>query len=181
MNPSDSVKQLTFSAMLAALTFLGTFILRIPMPVLGYIHIGDAFVLLSGAILGPLYGGLAAATGAMLADLLGGYAAWMPGTFVIKFLMAAVVAAILRFPKGKKHILTLLAGAAGEIVMCIGYFLYDLFLLHLSGSGLAAAAALSAAGIPLNMIQGIAGIILAGLLMPVFQRLFAGTAAPSGN
>ncbi len=39
--------------------FLATFIIKIPV-FQGYIHLGDAFTLLSGIILGPLYGALPA-------------------------------------------------------------------------------------------------------------------------
>ena len=62
------------SAMFAALILVATFIIKIPTPGTGgYIHPGDAFVILSGVILGPLYGGAAAAIGSALADILGGY------------------------------------------------------------------------------------------------------------
>ena len=53
-------------------------------------------MLISAWMLGPLYGGAAAGIGSALADLLSGYAHYVPGTFAIKFLMAAAAALILR-------------------------------------------------------------------------------------
>ena len=85
MQKSNPTKTIAVTAMFAALTLLATSVLKIPTPTMGYIHIGDAFVLLSGICLGPIYGGLAAGIGSALADLLGGYVAWVPGTFLIKF------------------------------------------------------------------------------------------------
>ena len=49
----------------------------------GYIHAGDALVLLAAYVLGPLWGSLAAALGSSLADLMAGYVQYFPGTFVI--------------------------------------------------------------------------------------------------
>ena len=92
MKSQISAKTLASAAMFAALTFLATSVLKIPTPTLGYIHIGDAFVLLSGVLFGPLTGGLAAGLGSALADLLGGYVIWAPFTFVVKFLTAFTAA-----------------------------------------------------------------------------------------
>ena len=49
----------------------------------GYVNLGDCAVPLSAWILGPVYGGVAAGVGSMLADLLSGYAHYAPGTFLI--------------------------------------------------------------------------------------------------
>ncbi len=58
---------------MAALTCIATMIIHIPTPGLGYIHFGDGMVLLSGILLGPLYGSLSAGIGSMLADVFSGY------------------------------------------------------------------------------------------------------------
>ena len=58
--------------------------------------------------------------------------------------------------------------------MTAGYFLYNILIVSLVSStadaGLAAAAAVSLAEIPFNLIQGCAGIVLAAILYPVFSR-----------
>ena len=71
-----------------ALTFVSTMFIRVPL-VLGYINLGDAFVLLSVFILGPVYGTIAAGVGSALADLFG-YITYAPGTLLIKTVMAIV-------------------------------------------------------------------------------------------
>ena len=71
-------KKLIFAALFAALTCVATMIIKVPTPTMGYIHPGDSIVLLSGFLLGPLYGGLAAGIGSMFSDLFGGYFSYAP-------------------------------------------------------------------------------------------------------
>ena len=82
------ILKMVMTALFAALTFVATYIIRIPTVTGGYIHLGDCFVLLSGWMLGPVYGVLAAGIGSMLTDIAAGYVAWAPATLVIKGLVA---------------------------------------------------------------------------------------------
>lgn len=182
MKGKTTVRTITFTGIFAALTLLATYIIKVPTPTMGYIHLGDTFVILSGLFLGPVYGSLAAGIGSGLSDLLGGYAAWVPGTFIIKFLTALTAAKLFqllsRRNKGKaSERAVIVSGVAGEIVMVFGYFLYNILMLTLTagaltGAGLASAAAASLAEIPFNVVQGLAGIILSSILYPVLYRAF---------
>ncbi|HHV11212.1 MAG TPA: ECF transporter S component [Clostridiales bacterium] len=162
MRNNDKIMKLVTAAVLAAMTCVVTMILPIKIPYGngGYIHPGDGFVLLSGIILGPVYGGFAAAIGSMLADLLSGYAQYAPITFIIKFLAAALGAISYRKIRERSVIL---AGILGGIVVTLGYFLYDSFL-----SGSAAAAS---AGVPFNLLQNIMGIVIASIILPLLLRV----------
>ena len=94
---SDGIKKTTKAALLAALTFAATMLIRIPVPATGgYVHPGDALVFLGGALVGPLYGFLGAGIGSALADVAGGYMVYVPATFVIKGLAALVTAGCMR-------------------------------------------------------------------------------------
>lgn len=179
-----STKQIAFTAMFAALILMATYVFKIPTPAVGYIHVGDGFVLLAGIFLGPGLGGLAAGIGSGLSDLIGGYPVWVPGTFVIKFLTALIAAILYRFlnQKIRKTKLAVsipavvISGIVGEIVMIFGYFLYNILIISLtngsfSGTGLASAVTLSVTEIPFNVIQGVVGIVLASLLAPLFSKL----------
>ena len=54
---NKSLKNLVMAALFAALSCVATSIIRIPTPGTGgYIHPGDAIVILSGVFLGPVYG-----------------------------------------------------------------------------------------------------------------------------
>ncbi|HKL99136.1 MAG TPA: ECF transporter S component [Mobilitalea sp.] len=156
---TDQLRKYVTAALMAAMTCVATFILHIPTPGGGYIHPGDAFVLLSGIILGPLYGSLAAGTGSLLADLLAGYAVYAPATFILKAL-AAVVAALI-FRRGKMGTV-ILAGFLGGAIITSGYFIYEFFLYGFAGA---------LKQIPPNGIQNVSGIILSVLLFPLLRKI----------
>ena len=72
MNTPNKTLKLVVAALFAALTTVATMFIQIPT-LKGYIHLGDCFVILSGILLGPVYGACAAGIGSMLADVLTGY------------------------------------------------------------------------------------------------------------
>ena len=154
--------KLVMAALFAAMTCVATMVIKIPIPATGgYINIGDCIVLLSGILLGPLYGGLAAGIGSAMADLFSGYAAYAPATFLIKGLMAAMIGLFVKNLSKKSMIKTAISAVLAECLMVFGYFFFEAVFM---GYGLAAAA-----GIPGNAIQGIAGIVLTLILIPVFR------------
>ena len=78
-----------------------TYIIKVPtLGTNGYVNIGDTMVLLSAWLIGGIYGGLAAGIGSAMSDLIAGYTTYVPGTLVIKLLMA--IAAWLIFKAIKK-------------------------------------------------------------------------------
>src|SRR5574344_426268 len=85
-------QKIVMAALFAALTCVATFSIRIPIVATnGYIHPGDAIVVLTGLLLGPVYGFMAAGIGSALADALGGYWLYVPVTFFVKGIIATVV------------------------------------------------------------------------------------------
>lgn len=116
----------------------------------------------------PWYGGAAAGIGSALADLLSGYAHYVPGTFAIKLVMAVAAALIFRAAtkKGLSASSVLLGQIAGgvvaEVIMVLGYFAYASLWL---GKGLAAAAS-----IPGNIVQGVFGLVAATVVYTVLSR-----------
>lgn len=89
-NTSSLVLKMVLAGMMAALAFVGPYALHFPY-LTGTIHAGDGFVFLSGILLGPLWGGIAAAIGMSGFDIFSGFAVWAPFTFVIKLIMAVIV------------------------------------------------------------------------------------------
>lgn len=159
--------KLTITAMFAALACIATMLIQIPSPTNGYINLGDCIVILSGLMLGPVYGGLAAGIGSMLADVLSGYMYYAPGTFTIKFLMAVAAYFVYRLLSDKVKlpyaIAALAASLAAEAIMVLGYFVYAAVFL---GGGLGAAA-----GIPANIVQGLAAMIISILLYSILRKI----------
>lgn len=179
---SSRLRLAVTSALFAALTFVGTFIIKVPTVTNGYIHPGDGFVILSGVFLGPLWGGLAAGFGSMLSDLIAGYITYVPATFIIKALVAVIAsgltALLQKFMQNKKNVVPVITGGVvGEIFMVIAYFVFETFLAVFTATGgftassFNAALAASAAGIPANIIQGVFGVIIAAVLYPILRPL----------
>lgn len=120
---------MVMAALMAALTCVATLAFQIPLPGSGYVHLGDAAVLISGWLLGPVYGAIAAGLGSMLADVFSGYLIYAPATLIIKALSALLAGICLRkisFPT------LLLSGLCGGIIVPVGYFLYEIVLLGFS-------------------------------------------------
>lgn len=155
------IRKLVMSALLAALVFVATMVIRIPSPTGGYVNLGDGFVLLSGWLLGPWYGAATAGIGAMLTDLLAGYTYYVPATLIIKALDAMVAALIWR-SMGHKRGALVVSGIVGELIMVAGYFGFTALLL---GKGLGAALS-----IPGDLVQGATGIVIGIVLMKLFER-----------
>lgn len=156
-------QKIVFSALLASLVCVATMIIKIPSPLKGYINLGDCVVLLSGWILSPVYGFLAAGVGSGLADIFSGYALYAPATFVIKGLMALVAHFLFKMMSKKFPTLPsrIISGTLSEIIMVGGYFIFEGFLYGFIPS---------AVNIPANAVQGVAGLILGVVLVRVFEK-----------
>lgn len=181
MRSLKDVKFLVAAALFAALTCVATMAIKVPTPTFGYVHLGDGLVLLSGLILGPVYGSLTAGIGSAMADLLSGYAIWAPGTFVIKAVTALIAALVYRFMREllkekAEYGAIVVSGAAGEAFMVFGYFLYNIIVVSatnaaFNSAGIAAAVTESAAEIPFNIVQGVMGIVISVVLIPVLKMV----------
>lgn len=162
MNNNTNLKQIVMTALFAALACVATMSIRIPTPGTGgYIHPGDAIVILSGVILGPVWGLLAAGIGSAMADLLGGYFIYVPITFAVKGLIAFIAGMIYhRLGKTSKtqYTAVILGGITDIILVAGGYFLCEIPLYGVSAA---------AASIPANLIQGLGGLIIAFVLYPL--------------
>lgn len=158
----EKVRRLVRAALMAVLCLVMTKVVTIPAPT-GYVNLGDCAVLLSAWLLGPVYGGLAAGTGAALADLLNGYAAYVPGTFLVKLAMGMAAGLIFqRLERRAPLAAHLLGAAAAESMMAAGYFVYESLIL---GVGLAASAS-----IPANLVQGAIGAAAGTALISALEK-----------
>lgn len=156
------LKKIVMAALFAAFACVATMSIRIPTPGTGgYIHPGDAVVILAGVILGPGWGLLAAGIGSALADLIGGYFFYVPITFVIKGAVA-FTAGVIYHKAGKtpkSRVAAVILGGAGDILLVAGgYFLCETMVYG---------AAAAAASVPANLIQGISGLVIGLFLYPI--------------
>lgn len=157
-------KKLVTAALFAALACVATMIIKILSPLKGYLNIGDCIVLLCGWMLSPVYGFVAAGLGSGLADLLSGYLVYAPATFIIKGLMALIACYTFKLiHKSLGHNLParIVSGILAEIVMVLGYYVFEGFMYGFIAS---------AVNIPANAIQGIVGLILGTILIKAFEK-----------
>jgi len=173
----NNIRYLVLAAMFAALVFLGTFIIRIPITATnGYIHFGDGFIYITAIILPFPFAAAAAAIGGFLADMLAGYVIYAPWTAIIKALMGLVVAAMLRNNafvnriSGKDN--TDAAGAKGlgavflavilaGIINVGGYFIVESFMYTPAGA---------IVGVPMNCLQSLFAIVIFFVFAPAFYK-----------
>ena len=87
---SRRINTLVLTAMLTAIVFLCTLLIRIPIGPECYVHFGFSALLLSTMILPRKYACFAGAVGTALTDLMGGYAFWALPTFIINLLCVLV-------------------------------------------------------------------------------------------
>ena len=157
---NSKLKKIVLTALFAALSCVATMSIKLPTPGTGgYIHPGDAIVILAGIILGPVYGMLAGGIGSALSDLIGGYFVYVPITFVIKGLVALCAGLVYRAigkTKTTRYAGVILGGVIDIILVAGGYFVCEYFIY---GAG-------AAASIPGNIIQGIGGLVISAILYP---------------
>ena len=158
----SKVYKLVLSAVFCALVFTMTWV-AIPAPSVGNINLGDCMVILSASLIGGWYGTLAAALGASLCDIASGYTIYAPGTFIIKALMVVVIILLRKVAfKNNKLLSLIVSGVCAEVVMILGYFIYEALFL---GYGMGAIM-----NIPFNGIQGTLNLVAAYLLFVTLKK-----------
>ena len=160
---TTKTKRIVMAALFAALVCVATMIIKIPSPLKGYINLGDCIVLVAGWMLSPVFGFFAAGLGSALADIFSGYVTYAPATFVIKGVMALIAYYGFKLLNKKLGNLSskIISGAAAEIMMVLGYFVFEGFMYGFIPS---------AVNIPANGVQGIAGLVIGIILMKVFEK-----------
>lgn len=153
-----STQKLTLIAMFIALTTIATMVIQIPIPATkGYLNIGDTLLICAGLLLGKTVGGIVGGIGSAMADLLSGYAFYAPITLVVKGLEGYLAGAL----NEKTKLSTIASAIVAGLVMAVGYLLAEGIILYNFPTALASF-------VP-NILQGIAGAILATILYPVLK------------
>ena len=140
----QSMKQLTKTAMMAAIIFVCTYTFKIPNAITG----------------GYKHGTAAAAVGAAMSDLLGGFFMWVVPTFLIKGVMAFVMGTIVEKVLPDKNGNWLIGAIVGGICQILGYTIAKIILLS-------PAAALATT--PTITAQTVIGIIIASVVITILQ------------
>lgn len=169
MTSNTQMKQLVLvgvTAAFATLAFLGTTVIRIPIPASGgYFNLGDTFVMAAALLYGPLVGGLVGAIGPAMADALG-FPQFILATAVVKGVEGILIGLIVGSRRRPSR--AVIALAAGVLVLVGGYYLFEAYLypllaLRIPFFGVTDAAAALAEVVP-NLLQGgISAVIAFGI------------------
>ena len=136
-----TIFQVALTGMMAALVFVATMFIKVDIPLptgKTMLSLGNTMCVLSGLLLGPIYGGLAGGLGSFCYDLLDPvFISGAPITFLFKFAIGFVCGLIAYAGRGKtEFVLTrnIVAAVCGAVAYMILYLGKSYFELIISGS-----------------------------------------------
>lgn len=157
------IKNMVYTSLLAALVCVATFSIKVPSVVTnGYVHLGDGFIFIAVILLGSKNGAWAGSIGAALADVLGGYSHYAIPTFIIKGIMALIMGYVINKMPGDNKFKWIIGAVLGSIWQIIGYYVV--------GSVMVGSFISTIMDIPGNVIQSVAGIIVAVIFVAAFKN-----------
>lgn len=160
----NRTREMVIDALFIAMTFVATWLINIRLPLIGtggLIHLGNVPMLAGAMLFGRRTGAVCGAFGMALFDVMSGWAAWAPFTFVIVGTMGYTVGWFAeKKPITNAHINNVVSVICAIIIKVVGYYFAEVFLI---GNWVA-----PLGSIPGNIIQvGVAGV----LVLAVIQQL----------
>ena len=164
---NDNTLIFVTTAMMTAMVMIATTFFKIPNA-MGYIHLGDGFVLLAAIILPKKYACFAGGVGAGLADIYGGYAVWAPWTLVIKIVMVLIVQLFFDFltkrASNGKHIAKIAGIPFAEFFAYVLAVLWTVSGYYIAQGFISGNWAAPIADVPGNVLQAAVGSVIAILV-----------------
>ncbi|MBF1188024.1 MAG: ECF transporter S component [[Eubacterium] sulci] len=174
---SDNTLIFVTTAMMTAMVMIATTFFKIPNA-MGYIHLGDGFVLLAAIILPKKYACFAGGVGAGLADIYGGYAVWAPWTLVIKIVMVLIVQLFFDFltkrASNGKHIAKIAGIPFAEFFAYVLAVLWTVSGYYIAQGFISGNWAAPIADVPGNVLQAAVGSVIAILVSVTLEKTSLG-------
>lgn len=126
-----TTKNLVTDGLFVALTLVATMFINIRLPLMGnggLIHLGNVPLFLAAIIFGKRTGAIAGAFGMGLFDLISGWTAWAPFTFVIVGAMGFCTGLIADKLKAKPVIAYSIAMFVALVIKVVGYYFAEVCL-----------------------------------------------------
>lgn len=181
MKKTISTKKLVLTGLLAALTVAGSAMrIKVPLDISGFsaFHLGNIMCALSGILLGPWLGGLAAGLGSAIYDMFDPIyisECWI--TFLTKGAYGMVAGVVAWWGAGKtccrgSYVRSVVATVAGALTYAALYMAKSYFYSGLLISGLSPEAALLnlAGKIPATVFNAVIAVICAPILASAVSR-----------
>lgn len=120
-----------------ALSCVATLLIQIPFGPMGYINFGDAIVMISGVVLGPVGGAVTGLLGPTIADLATGYFLYAPFTAVIKAIEGLLCGLLYKklFVRQASWVRCLTAFVIAALWVTAGYAMADFLLVSFGVAG----------------------------------------------
>lgn len=122
---------LVINALFIAFTLAATMFVNLRLPIMGnggLIHLGNVPLLIAAFVFGRRTGAVAGAFGMGLFDVISGWMAWAPFTFVIVGAMGYAAGLISEKVPGKRALVYTLAVAVALIIKVVGYYFVEVIL-----------------------------------------------------
>lgn len=149
---------LILTAMAISLVFVATLLLNIRLPIAangGLVHLGTAMLFIIAMLFGPKKAAIAGALGMGLFDLVSGWTAWAPISFVARGLQGFIVGYIAWYAgrMGGSKTFNIIAAVASIPVMIAVYYIGEAIIFS--------SFIIPAASIPGNLVQNSVGLLIA--------------------
>ncbi|MBW5467967.1 ECF transporter S component [Brevibacillus formosus] len=128
---ASKTKILVINALFIAFTLAATMFINLRLPIMGnggLIHLGNVPLLIAAFVYGRKTGAIAGAFGMGLFDLISGWTAWAPFTFVIVGAMGYVAGLIAEKVPGNRAFVYALAVVAALVIKIVGYYFVEVIL-----------------------------------------------------
>lgn len=161
-------------AAFATLAFVGTLVIRIPIPATGgYFNLGDTFVMTAALLYGPWVGALVGLIGPAAADAMG-FPQFILATGIVKFCEGGLVGLLAGNPDKAARYRPVIALVVGVAVLVGGYFIFEALIYPLLAKaipffGVTDVKAALAEIIP-NLLQGAISAVIALGIGRVFRK-----------
>lgn len=159
----NATKMLVINALFIALTLVATMFINIRLPIMGnggLIHLGNVPLFIAAMVYGKKTGALAGAFGMGMFDIISGWTAWAPFTFVIVGTMGFMVGLITEKLKFRPIVVNTIAVGIALIIKVVGYYFTEVILY---GNWVA-----PFGSVPGNVMQV---VIAAIIVLPIVERL----------
>ena len=126
-----TTRDLAETSLLIALVFIATRFINIRLPLAstgGLVHLGNTMLFIAAIVFGKRKGAIAGAFGMGLFDLLSGWTAWAPFTFIIVGAMGYVVGAMTEGHHSTARDAAAIAAAC--VIKVAGYYIAEVIIYH---------------------------------------------------
>ncbi|ERI09729.1 ECF transporter S component [Aneurinibacillus aneurinilyticus] len=128
---TTKTKTIVINALFITFTLVATMFINIRLPIMGnggLIHLGNVPLFIAALVYGKKTGAIAGAFGMAFFDLISGWAAWAPFTFIIVGAMGFLAGLISEKVPGKRVLVNTLAIAVALIIKVVGYYFTEVIL-----------------------------------------------------